>query len=125
MIEQIPNSRDKSQKRTPVPLPRQNKPGTRQNAAKVLSPAVKTQQPMRQGSPSPTTDLNTNCVSDKPTTATEPNKPDQKESPSPTTGPNKKCVNDKPTTATEPNKPDQKESPSPTTEPNKRFFRYF
>ncbi|CAB4023539.1 poly [ADP-ribose] polymerase 14-like isoform X2 [Paramuricea clavata] len=73
LTEQIPNSKDKSQKRTPIPLPRQNKPGTRQNAAKF---AVKPQQP-RQGSPSPTIEPNKTCVNDKPTTATEPNKPEQ------------------------------------------------
>ena len=108
LTEQIPNSNNKPQKRTPVPLPRHNKPATRQNAAIFSSPAAKPQQP-RQGSPSPTTEAEPNktCVNDEHTTATEPNKPDQKESPSPTTEPNKTCVNDKPTTATEPNKPDQ------------------
>ncbi|CAB4039237.1 Hypothetical predicted protein [Paramuricea clavata] len=64
----------KEAKRTiPVPPPRQNRPGPRQNAAKFSTPAAKPQQP-RQGSPSPTTESNKNCVNDKPTTATEPNK---------------------------------------------------
>ena len=61
---------NKPQRKTPIPLPRQNKLGTgerRQNAANFSSPVKATQA--RQGSPAPI-EPNNNSVNDKPTAAT-------------------------------------------------------
>jgi hypothetical protein len=63
---------NKPQKRTRVPLLRQNKPDTRQNAAKFSSLVVKLQQP-KQESPAPK-ESNKNSVNDKSSTYTTPNK---------------------------------------------------
>ena len=100
VIEQTENSKDKMPKKTPIPLPRKNKPGTnerRKNAANFSTPSVKPTQ-SKQEHPVPT-ELNNDGVK----IATKSSEESEQENSLPTK-PQNSLAKDEVTTVTGPNK---------------------